>query len=256
MRIAILGATSGIGEAVARQLATRGDRLVLLGRDVEGLARTAADLGIVASLANPAEFGDAEPYPTVPLDLHRPAGFEVAIDAAWELFDGLDAVLVTAGQYHSQEALESDPERISGLATVNFSSTVQLCEVVRKRFLESGQRRLRLAVLGSVAGDRARKPVAIYGATKAGLAHYLDGLDLRYRGSGLHVTTVKPGFVRTPMTAGLSEPPFASDVEPVARDIVRAIDRGRRVVYTPGIWRGVMAIIRALPRLVLRRADF
>ena len=87
-------------------------------------------------------------------------------------------------------------------------------------------------------GVRARKPTALYGATKAGLAYYLEGLDLRYRNSGLKVITIKPGFVRTGMTAGLPEPPFAADVEDVAAGVVRAIDRGASVQYVPTVWGG------------------
>jgi short-subunit dehydrogenase len=111
-------------------------------------------------------------------------------------------------------------------------------------------------VFSSVAGDRARKPVAIYGAAKAGLTHYLAGVDLRY-GDVVRVLTVKPGFVRTAMTQGLPEPPFTADPEPVARRVLAALESGRRgVVYAPAIWRLVMAVIKRLPRAVMRRAKF
>jgi len=117
--------------------------------------------------------------------------------------------------------------------------------------------RATLCVFGSVAGDRARKPVALYGAAKAGLAHYLEGVDLRYGARGLRVLVVKPGFVRTGMTAGLKEPPFAADPDVVARQVTRALARGRRgVLYTPPIWRLVMLVVGALPRAVLRRVSF
>ena len=99
--------------------------------------------------------------------------------------------------------------------------------------------------------------MALYGAAKAGLAHYLDGLDLRYGGTGLRVLVVKPGFVRTDMTQGLPEPPFAADPEPVARRVAVALESGRRgVLYAPPIWRLVMAAIRGLPRAVMRRVKF
>jgi short-subunit dehydrogenase len=107
-----------------------------------------------------------------------------------------------------------------------------------------------------VAGDRARAPVALYGAAKAGLSHYLEGLDHGYRQQGLRTVCVKPGFVRTGMTAGLPEPPFAADPERVARRILRAIDGGWPVVYVPPIWRVVMAVVRRLPRALLRRLRF
>ncbi|MEE8278724.1 MAG: short-chain dehydrogenase, partial [Thermoanaerobaculia bacterium] len=91
---------------------------------------------------------------------------------------------------------------------------------------------------------------------KAGLSHYLTGLDHKFRRAGLRTVLVKPGFVRTRMTAGLAAPPFAGQPERVARDILRAIDRGWPVVYTPGIWRLVMLAIRSLPRAVMRRVGF
>jgi short-subunit dehydrogenase len=111
-------------------------------------------------------------------------------------------------------------------------------------------------VFSSVAGERGRKPVALYGATKAGLSRYLEALDHRWHGEGLRVVTVKPGFVRTGMTAGLPAPPFAGEPERVARDVARAIDRGTPVVYTPAPWALVMLVIRNLPRLVMRRIGF
>jgi short-subunit dehydrogenase len=98
--------------------------------------------------------------------------------------------------------------------------------------------------------------VVLYGAAKAGLARYLEGLDHRFHGQGLRVVTVKPGFVKTSMTEGLAPPPFAGEPERVARDVLRALDRGRPVVYTPPAWRWVMRVIRRLPRAVMRRVAF
>ena len=111
-------------------------------------------------------------------------------------------------------------------------------------------------MFSSVAGDRGRKPVAIYGAGKAGLSHYLESLDHRWRAEGLVTVCVKPGFVRTGMTEGLDPPPFSGEPEEVAKDVLKAIDRGRPVVYVPGAWRGIMLVIRHLPRAVMRRVEF
>jgi short-subunit dehydrogenase len=111
-------------------------------------------------------------------------------------------------------------------------------------------------VFSSVAGERGRKPVIIYGASKAGLSQYLEGLDHKYRQQGLRVVTVKPGFVKTGMTDGLQPPPFAGEPEQVADIVLRGIDRGQPVVYAPRTWRYVMAVIRHLPRTVMRRVSF
>lgn len=109
-----------------------------------------------------------------------------------------------------------------------------------------------------MAGDRGRKPVVLYGAAKAGLSAYLEGLDHKFHAQGLRVVCVKPGFVKTGMTAGLKPPPFAGDPDGVARTVVRAIDRGTPVVYAPPIWRWVLFLefIRRLPRFVMRRISF
>jgi decaprenylphospho-beta-D-erythro-pentofuranosid-2-ulose 2-reductase len=113
-----------------------------------------------------------------------------------------------------------------------------------------------LCVFSSVAGERGRKPVILYGASKAGLSRYLEGLDHKFHASGLKVVCVKPGFVKTSMTASLKPPPFATTPEVVARVAVRAIDRGTPVVYAPGIWRLIMLVIRLLPRAVMRKIEF
>jgi decaprenylphospho-beta-D-erythro-pentofuranosid-2-ulose 2-reductase len=114
----------------------------------------------------------------------------------------------------------------------------------------------RLAVFSSVAGDRGRKPVAIYGSGKAGISHYLEAIDHKFHAAGLSVICVKPGFVKTGMTAGLKPPPFAGEPDQVARAVVHAMDRKRPVVYAPAIWAVIMLVIRWLPRFVMRKIGF
>ena len=244
-RIAIVGGTKGIGRAVARLLAVRGDRVALLGRDAADLAASAADLAARAP---------GDPPATAVLDLARPETYDAALDEAIRRLGGLDAVVITAGAFGTQEALEADAAARQRVLSTNFTDTIQFCEVARARLLAGGGGTL--CVLGSVAGDRARKPVVLYGATKAGLAYYLQGIDLRHRDAGLRVVLVKPGFVRTGMTAGLPEPPFAANPEDVAPAIVKAIDRGTPQIYVPAIWRLVMLLIRWLPGAVMRRVKF
>ena len=245
MKVAFLGATRGMGRALARRLAERGEALFLLGRDADELARSARDL---------EARGAPAPVEHAACDLLAPEGFEAALDAADAALDGFDTVVVSAGLFGTQERLEEDAALRRDLLVANFAHTVELCEAVRRRLLARGGGRL--CVFSSVAGDRGRKPVVLYGAAKAGLSHYLEGLDHRYRSAGLVTVTVKPGFVHTGMTEGLAPPPFAGHPDAVARRVLRALDRGRPVVYAPGAWRLVMAVIRALPRAVLRRVGF
>lgn len=246
MKAAVLGATRGMGRAVARVLAGRGDAVCLLGRRPDELARSARDLQVRNALpAAPA---------VVECDLARPETFGPALGSATGALGGLDAVIVTAAGFAAQTELEADAERARELAVIDFANTVGFCEHARQRLLAAGGGTL--CVFSSVAGDRGRSPVVIYGAAKAGLSAYLEGLDHRYHRRGLRTVCVKPGFVRTSMTAGLTPPPFAGDADGVARAVVRAIDRGRPVVYAPAVWRWVMLVVRRLPRAVMRRSSF
>jgi NAD(P)-dependent dehydrogenase (short-subunit alcohol dehydrogenase family) len=247
MKVAILGATKGMGRAVARRLAERGDTIFALGRDPEDLARSARDLEARAGKEG-GSFGHAA------CDLEQPESFAPALDAAEAALGGLDLVVVTAGLFATQDALEADAELTRRLLTVDFANTVLFCEEARRRLLARGGGTL--CVFSSVAGERGRKPIVLYGAAKAGLSRYLEGLDHKFRARGLKTICVKPGFVRTSMTEGLKAPPFASEPDAVAAQVVTAIDRGRPVIYAPGIWALVMLVIRALPRFVMRKIGF
>jgi short-subunit dehydrogenase len=245
MNVVFLGATKGMGRALARRMAARGDRLFLLGRDTAELARTAEDLTIRGARGT---------VHTAPCDLEAPDRFAPALDAAWEALGQVDTVVVTAGMFATQDELEADPALAGRVLTVDFTNTVLFCEEARKRLLREGGGRL--CVFSSVAGERGRKPVVIYGAGKAGLSRYLEGLDHRFRSAGLEVVTVKPGFVKTSMTQELRPPPFAGEPDQVAERVLAAIDAGRPVVYAPFAWGPIMAVIRALPRFVMRRVGF
>ncbi len=247
MNLILFGATRGIGRALARRLAARGDRLFLLGRGLEDLRRSGEDLATRSG--RPEVFGGC-----AVCDLLDPDSFAPALDAAWKALDGVDAVVVTAGGFATQDRLERNRVLARRVLEADFSGTVLFCEDARDRLLAQGGGTL--CVLSSVAGDRGRKPVVLYGAAKAGLSHYLEGLDHRFHSRGLAVVLVKPGFVRTSMTEGLKEPPFSADADQVAARIVRALDRKTPEVYAPPIWRWVMWVIRCLPRFVMRRVGF
>ena len=165
-----------------------------------------------------------------------------------------DTAVVTAGLFGSQDQLEQDPQFAARLLAADFTNTVLFCEEARKRLLDRGGGTL--CVFSSVAGERGRKPVILYGAAKAGLSCYLEGLDHKFRADGLKTICVKPGFVKTSMTAGLKPPPFAGEPQDVARRVIKAIDRGTPEIYVPGMWRWVMCVIRNLPRFVMRKVNF
>jgi short-subunit dehydrogenase len=227
-------------------MAERGDRLVILGRDREQLERSAKDLEVRSKVPSDVV--------AIECDLADPSGFEPALAQAEETLGRIDAVVVSAGLFAPQERLETDAEFLAQMLAVNFTNTVLFCEVSRKRLLAKGGGTL--CVFSSVAGDRGRKPVILYGAAKAGLSRYLEGLDHRYREAGLRTVCVKPGFVKTSMTEGLEPPPFAGEPHEVARRVLKAIEKGWPVVYAPAIWQLVMLVIRSLPRFVMRRVGF
>jgi short-subunit dehydrogenase len=245
MRVAFLGATRGMGRALARLMAEKGHDLCLLGRNAADLEKSARDLEVR---------GGRGPVRVAACDLARPETFAPALAAAEAALGGLDTVVVTAGLFATQDRLEDDVELARGLLETDFTNTVVFCEHARRRLLARGGGTL--CVFSSVAGERARKPVVLYGAAKAGLSRYLEGLDHRYRGQGLRTVCVKPGFVRTSMTDGLPVPPFAGEPDRVAPLVLRAIERGQPVVWVPGAWRWVMLVIRLLPRAVMRRVRF
>lgn len=244
MKVVTLGATRGIGRALARLFAQRGDSIHLLGRNADDLAKCAEDL----------KARGAASVTTGLCDLMAPATFAPALDAADAALGGFDTVVLSAGLFGTQDELANDRARAAAVLVANFTNSVLFCEEARVRLLARGGGRL--VAFSSVAGERGRKPVVLYGATKAGLSAYLEGLDALYRAQGLVTTTVKPGFVRTSMTQGLKEPPFAGDPDDVAKTVLGGILRGAPVVYAPAIWALVMMVIRLLPRAVMRRVSF
>lgn len=244
MNVLILGATRGMGRALARKYAARGAALALLGRDAEDLQRTASDL--VARGASAAV--------QIACDLEKPETILPALHAGSAALGKVDVIVSTAGIYAAQESLEASPDLTEKLLRVNVTATIRFCEAAREVLAAQGGGTL--CVFSSVAGDRGRKPVAIYGASKAALSHYLESIGYRDFDRGIKVVCVKPGFVHTDMTAGLKPPPFAGQPDAVADVVLRAIDRGTPVVYAPRIWWLVMKLVKSLPRAFMRRAKF
>ena len=242
MKVAFLGATRGIGRAMAKQLAARGDHVFIMGRDPVATAALCEEL---------ANLGTLDPIQRTSCDLGDTSSLVPALQAADRALGGLDAVVLTAGVFAIQRDLDDDPARAHEILRLNLADTVVFCEAARRLLVSNGGGTL--CVFSSVAGDRPRKPVAIYGAAKAGLTYYLDALDLLWRDAGLRVVTVKPGFVHTDMTAELDPPPFAAEPEAVARTVLRGLDRGQRVIYAPPIWRWVMVVLRRIPRFLFRQ---
>lgn len=238
-RVLLTGATSGIGRAVARALAGRGDRLVLASRSATEVARLARDLEQRYGAQVASETFDA-------LDC---ASNRALVDRCLE-GGALDGVILCHGVMFEQANAEADPRLAWEMATVNLASPIAILEAVAPHF--EAKRSGWLAAVSSVAGDRGRRSNALYGAGKAGLDAYLEGLEARLALAGVRVITVKPGPVDTRMTWG-RDAPLLVKPERVAQDLLRGVRRGRSVVYTPWFWRPIMAVLRVLPRRLFRR---
>lgn len=241
--IAIFGAYSAIAEATARRLASAGHRFFLIGRDREMLNQLAADLTVRGA-------GEAQ---TFAADLSVPDEMRASVDALYGTFDGLDIALLAHGTLPDQRACEADADLALAALDVNARSPIALLTLLAGRFEQQG--RGSIAVITSVAGERGRKSNYVYGAAKGAVSIFLQGLRHRMAATGVTVIDIRPGFVDTPMTAAFDKGPLWATPDRVAADILRAIDRGTPVVYTPWFWRYVMLVIRNLPAFILHRTN-
>ncbi|MES2349238.1 MAG: SDR family oxidoreductase [Pseudomonadota bacterium] len=240
-KILIIGATSAIAEAVARRLAQRGDALYLLARNGERLDALVRDLKIRGAAASAGARFDA-----------NDAGSHAAvIEQAASALGGLDAVLIAHGTLPDQQACQADAALALREIGTNALSVIGLLTHLANRF--EAQRHGTIAVIGSVAGDRGRQSNYVYGSAKGMLAIFLQGLRNRLHRAGVKVLTIKPGFVDTPLTAAFPKGPLWATPDQVAQAIVKAMDGGASVLYTPWFWWGIMAIIRAIPEAIFKK---
>jgi short-subunit dehydrogenase len=241
VRVLIVGATSAIAAETARAYAAYGARVFLTGRDLARLDGVAADLRVRGATA----------VETAVLDVtDRRRGAEV-IESAWAAFGGLDVALLAHGVLPDQARCEASAEDALAAIDVNFTSAVALLTPLANRF--QAARAGCIAVISSVAGDRGRQSNYVYGCAKGGLDRFLEGLRNRLFRSGVAVVTLKPGFVDTPMTAGMRQGPLFASARRAGRAVHRAIERRRAVAYIPWFWRPIMAAVRALPEPVFKR---
>lgn len=240
-KILIIGATSAIAEQCARGYAAEGERLHLLARSPEKLAILQSDL-----LAR----GAAE-VSTGLMDALDTASHAPAIAEALQQLDGLDICLVAHGTLGEQEACAADYALAEKEFQANFLSVVSLLTPVSAFMQQQGAGCI--AVISSVAGVRGRQSNFIYGAAKGGLNIYLEGLRNQLAHQGVHVLTILPGFVDTPMTADLPKTPLFASAEKVARGIRKAIRKKRNTVYLPGFWWGIMTLIRHVPEPIFKK---
>lgn len=246
--LVIVGATSAIAEHCARNWAARGPkRITLIARNAERLERVAGDLRVrapgatVETLVLP-DFCDA-------------AAIDAAIDRLWNIAP-VDWALIAHGMLAEQKDCERDLTLCRDMLMVNGVSPALFAEAIGSRMQQVGGGKL--AVIGSVAGDRGRKANYAYGAGKGMVERYVQGLQHRiaYAGSDVRVTLIKPGPTDTPMTAKQKAAGARlASVESVAQAIVEGIDAGKATIYAPWHWALIMGVIRHIPAAIFHKLN-
>jgi short-subunit dehydrogenase len=241
-KILIIGATSAIAEAAARIFATRGDALFLVARNAEHLRAVVADLNIRGAVR----------ADSATLEVTDFAAHEAVVEKAERDLGGIDVALIAHGTLSDQAQCEQSVDVMRREFDINALSTLALLTALANRM--EARRSGTLAVISSVAGDRGRQSNYVYGAAKAAVSTFLGGLRQRLAKCGVTVLTIKPGFVDTPMTAGIANKgALWAQPDRVAAGIVQAIDRGRNIVYLPWFWRWIMLVIRHIPEPLFKR---
>jgi len=236
--VVLVGANSAIAEETARLYARQGASLTLLARNPDKLEACGADL-----LARGAEdvricITDFN-SPTVEDDLISQIQFPVHV------------LIVAHGILGDQSKLLKDSHARVELMQTNFLSIVDLLSRLIEPFSQQGFGSI--AVISSVAGDRGRQSNFYYGASKAALTAFCSGLRNSLFSKGVHVMTVLPGFVATPMTAHLPQGPLFASPRKIAQEIVHGLNRKRDVLYTPFFWRYIMFIVKMIPEKIFKR---
>lgn len=240
-KVLIIGATSAIATEVARCYAQSGAMLYLLGRNEERLHTLAKDLTVRGAAAAHTATFDA-------LDL---ASHERLLERARQDLGEIDSVLVAHGDLPDQAACQNSFAATEEALRVNVLSPLAFLTWLANYFetRKSGN----ITVISSVAGDRGRQSNYVYGAAKGCITTFLQGLRNRLCPAGVSVTTIKPGFVDTPMTRHLPKGPLFASAASVGSRIHRAMERGESVVYTPWFWRFIMLVIQHIPETVFKR---
>lgn len=243
-KVLIVGATSAIATACARLWAEQGAEFFLVARNDEKLEQTAADLKVRGAKAVTLHNMDATDFAA------HPAMLEDCLKALSQI----DIALIAHGTLPDQKVCEQDVSIALQEFVNNGTSVIALLTRLASQF--ETQRCGTLAVIASVAGDRGRPSNYLYGSAKAAVSTFCEGLRARLFKVGVHVITIKPGFVDTPMTKNLALPAaLVAKPEAVGLQIVNGIERKRSTLYAPGFWALIMLIIRSIPQPIFKRLN-
>ncbi|MGF0236894.1 SDR family oxidoreductase [Rhodococcus sp. IEGM1300] len=240
--ILIIGANSAIAIACSRLWAEQGANFFLVGRNDEKLQQTAVDLKVRG----------AKNVTTYTMDAADFFAHGQMLDACLLAFRQIDIAFIAHGTLPDQKACEQNVDTALQQFITNCTSVISLLTLLANHF--ELQRCGTVAVISSVAGDRGRQSNYLYGTAKAAVSTFCEGLRVRLFKVGVHVMTIKPGFVDTPMTKELSLPPrLVASPDKVALQIIRGVQKNVDTLYTPGIWAAVMFVIRMIPSIIFKR---
>ena len=241
--VVVLGGTSDIARALTRKLcAARAHTVVLCARSA-ALVESAA--------AEALEYG-ATRVETVLFDAEDPADAARCVREAFELAAGpVDLVVMAVGLLGDQDTFVNDPVMAARMATVNFTWPVTALTDVRQRLITQGSGRM--LVMSSVAAVRVRSSMYLYAGAKAGLDRLCVAMADSLEGTGVTLQILRPGQVRTKMTAGIEEPPFTTGPNEVATNIMAGLASGARVIWSPPVLRYVFFVLRHLPATLWRK---
>lgn len=240
----IFGATSAVGQALSKIHAEKGGALILIGRNEERLNTIAVDLRTRGASAVDCLVSDLDDY----------SHHESLMKQIDEISQDVEKYYFFYGTLPDQKACEESWEETQKALTTNFLSAASLLTLIANKVEKERVINRGIVVVTSVAGDRGRQSNYIYGAAKGGLTLFLQGLRNRLHKSGCAVTTVKPGFIDTPMTSDIEKGgPLWATPEKVAGDIYKASQKGKNEIYTPNFWMLIMLIIKNIPEFIFKK---
>jgi len=240
--VLILGATSCMAEHYARRCAVRGESLFLVSRNKEKLKVIKKDL----------EIRGAKRVELFFLDFNDTKAILKMVNTAWTQFKHFDIALIAHGTLTEQLKSETDFNYLTSEFRNNAESVIVLISILSKAFVK--QNKGTIAVIGSVAGDRGRASNFSYAAAKAAIETFMSGMRMKHFKNNLNYLLIKPGFVKTPMTAHLSLPSILmASPEKIAKDIDRAILNKKDCIYTPWFWAYIMFFIKHTPNFIFKR---
>lgn len=229
----IVGASTGIGAALAAELVSRGARVALSARRASLLEDQVARFGPERAMA-------------LPLDIRDAPALEAAARSIVERWDGLDVLVLMAGDYQPTRAWALDAAAAKATVETNLVGYFNALAAVLPHLVDRGAGTV--VIVSSVAGYRGLPKSLVYGATKAALINMAETLYLDLHGKGIGVAVVNPGFVRTPLTAGNDfEMPALIEPAEAAREIVAGLARGAFEIHFPKRFTGWLKLLRLLP---------